>query len=177
MVQTTLTGFLSPPPGGTGGQSPSTPPPRQASPVAQVGSQECRNETRAAPQRKAKKSKKVQRTGKKEKRKRAKLNRQTKKDSCIKDPGTHVTSDKTPVKSNRSNTRCDNDNHANCSFLDNDKSLTDMLASESNIDRQSTYTESADDLVLRLEAQAVAADIEIQGLHDERSALQNQVEL
>ena len=79
MVQTTLMGFLSPPPGGTGGQSPSTPPPGQASPVAQVGSQKCRNETRTAPQQNAKKSKKVQRAEKKQDRKRAKLSRQAKK--------------------------------------------------------------------------------------------------
>ena len=52
-----------------------------------------------------------------------------------------------------------------------------MLASENNNDRQLTCTESADDLVLRLEAQAVAANIEIQGLRDERSALQNKKEL
>ena len=64
-------------------------------------------------------------------------------------------------------------NHANCSFLDNDKSLTDMLASENNNDCQSTCTESADDLVLRLEAQTVAANLEIQGLRErERNALQ-----
>ena len=111
----------------------------------------------------------------------AKQNRKKKTDSRPADVGTPVSPDVTPMPSPDQQSPCaplqKDLQKSSCSILDSNRSLTDMLASE-NIDiNQSKCTESHDDFVLRLEARIVAADIEIQGLRDERIALNNQVEL
>ena len=63
-----------------------------------------------------------------------------------------------------------------------DTSLTDMLASDNvpkstSDDVCSSVNESPDDAILRFEARVLAGDIELQGVCDERAALQHQVDL
>ena len=109
----------------------------------------------------------------------AKQNRKKKTDSRPADVGTPVSSDVTPMPSPDQQSPCaplEKDlQKSSCSILDSNRSLTDMLASENINITQSKCTESHDDFVLRLEPRIVAADIEIQGLRDERVALNNQV--
>ena len=63
-----------------------------------------------------------------------------------------------------------------------DTSLTDMLASDNvpkstSDDACSLVNESPDDAIFRLEARVLAGDIELQGVCDERAAMQHQVDL
>ena len=64
-------------------------------------------------------------------------------------------------------------------MLIGDKSLTDMLASvgEPRSDGEHPSRESYQDAILRLEARVLAANIELQGVSDERNSLQQQIEL
>ena len=66
----------------------------------------------------------------------------------------------------------------NMSVLIDNRSLTDMLCSvDKSHDSHSTNPESSSDTILRLEAQVLAANIELHGVKQEHTALQLQLEL
>ena len=180
MVQTTLTGFLSPPPRRQGSQSSSTPPPGQASPKGREHS------TPDLPKRTKKKSKRVLKGERKKERRRAKLMRKCKENATNADIST-VSTQITPMPSpshcddfNIEINPCDTDEH----ILLTDRSLTDLLASADAGDHsndsshdKSTMPESNEEMILRLEAKLLATNNEIQAEINERISLQNQVEL
>ena len=168
MVQEKITGFLSPPTAGSRSQSLRTPPPGQSSPKVTT--------TPDLPKRVSKKSKKLKKEQRKREWKRARLHRACKRDTQDTQPTTPERDDITPMPS--PNGQCMNEwgvhPETDASMLVGDKSLTDMLASvgEPEQDRESNQ-----DAVLRLEARVLAASIELQGVNDERTALQQQVDL
>ena len=179
MVQPTMLGFLSPPANGPSGLSQSTPPPGQSSPKANG------KKSRDLPKRGTKKSKKCQRQERKRERKRAKLHRQCKTNVNSSTPGTPESTTPTPMPSPSDKSvpellwdSGDIDNNA--SVLIADRSLTDMLCSVDKSlhhDSHSTNPESSSDTILRLEAQVLAANIELHGVKQEHTALQHQLEL
>ena len=64
------------------------------------------------------------------------------------------------------------------SVLTDNRILTDMLCSvDKSRDSHSTNPESSSDTIVRLEAQVLAANIELHGLKQEHTALQHQLEL
>ena len=66
----------------------------------------------------------------------------------------------------------------NMSVLIDNRSLTDMLCSvDKSHDSHSKNPESSSDTILRLEAQVLAANIELNGVKQEHTALQLQLEL
>ena len=179
MVQPTMLGFLSPPTNGPSGLSQSTPPPGQSSPKANG------KKSRDLPKRGTKKSKKCQRQERKRERKRAKLHRQCKTNVNSSTPGTPESTTPTPMPSPSDKSvpellwdSGDIDN--NTSVLIADRSLTNMLCSVDKSlhhDSHSTNPESSSDTILRLEAQVLAANIELHGVKQEHTALQHQLEL
>ena len=65
----------------------------------------------------------------------------------------------------------------NMSVLIDNRSLTDMLCSfDKYHDSHSTNLESSSDTILRLEAQVLAANIELHGVKQQLTALQHQLE-
>ena len=168
MVQTTMTGFLSPPGVLPTSSSLSTPPPGQGSPTR------CKQGPSDHPGRNKKKSKKITRAQKKKERKRKRLSRACKKDSSIKDATTPISNDVTPMPSPTDGASDDVD------ILISDNSLTDLLASADdllNSSQAENHSDSNDNEIIRLESKLVASEIELQGERDERIALQNQIEL
>ena len=175
MAQQKISEFLSPPPPARN-QSQTTPPPGQSSP--KTGSV-----VHDPPSRVNKKSKKAQKQQRKRDRKRAKLHRACKKGSQYADPSSPHPISVTPMPSPGSPTwGAEVVHNMGDSMLLCDTSLTDMLASDNvpkstSDDACSLVNESPDDAILRHEARVLAGDIELQGVCDERAALQHQVDL
>ena len=176
MVQTTIRAFMSPPTNRSIGQSQSTPPPGQSSPNANH-----EGESRELPKRVGKKAKKCQRQEHKRERKRAKLHRKCKNNSWQVDPGTPNSTVLTPDSGTPKSTAhtpmpSPGDKSAqglldsgdtNSSILFGDRSLTEMLCSDVTESGDRTHTsncESNSEAILRLEAQVLAANIELHGV-------------
>ena len=180
VLQTTMTGFLSPPTIRVGGQSQATPPPGQGSPGDK------RHDPREKQTRAAKKSKKALKQEKKRARKRQKLHRACKGGTKITQPQTPESSTPTPMPSPSELTPRVADgagqDGANGSILISDQSLTELMASTMNprgqdSDTSSSVTNVCPDRIVRLEANLVATNLELQCKQDECVALQNQVDI
>ena len=182
VLQTTMTGFLFPPTVRVGGQSQATPPPGQGSPRIE------RHDPPEKPTRASKKSKKAPKQERKRERKRQRLHRACKGGKKMTQPQTPESSTPTPMPSPceltpRATDVADQD-VANGSILISDQSLTELMASTNHTEAVMTDGLDANIVgsvathrIVRLEANLVAINLELQCKQDECVALQNQVEI
>ena len=140
------------------------------------------------PTRASKKSKKAQKQERKRERRRQRLHPACKGGKKMTQPQTPESSTPTPMPSPseltpRATDVADQDG-ANGSILISDQSLTELMASTNHTEKVMTDGQDANisgsvatDRIVRLEANLVAINLELQCKQDECVALQNQVEI
>ena len=171
--------FLSPPTRHSSNQSQATPPPGQGDAKTKT------RDPQELPARAKKKSKKVQKQERKRERRRAKLHRAC-KDDKVAEPQTPQSSTPTPMPSPADLSL---DGAAQDEILITDQSLSELLAStnhtgdilnhnDKDLDTDSSLqSNDCSDRIVRLEANLVAVNLDLQCKHDECVALQNQIDL